>query len=276
MEPLSKAKAKQLRALTSRKGREEAGLYIAEGPLLIEEGFKAGVFPRFMVVNNAPAGGREGQRDTGFLSDVTALIGRLIERCNKERIEVLGATPEDFDEAADTVNSQGVLAVYGIPKFSLPPLLEKPDATVLVLDNMREPGNLGTIIRQAAAFDCGALLLLKGCVDPYNNKAVRSSMGGIFHVPIFDELTPEDVMGKLWQYGVWPYVAARGGASAFAISFPPKTAFVIGGETEGVQPFWNERDVIKVGIPQTDRVESLNAGVAASIFMAIRYHARAK
>ncbi|MCC6573466.1 MAG: RNA methyltransferase [Planctomycetes bacterium] len=276
MEPVSKAKLKQLRSLTSRKGREEAGLFIAEGPLIIEEGFKAGVFPRYVVVSDSPGKPHDAPRDTVMIKDASTLTDKLIARCKQENIDVCNATPEEFAEGADTVNSQGILAVYGIPKYSLPPLMEKPDITLLVLDNMREPGNLGTIIRQAAAFDCGALLLIKGCVDAYNNKAVRATMGGIFHVPIFDELTPEDVMGKLTQYGVWPYVAARGGASAFSISFPPKTAFVIGGETEGVQPFWNERDVIKVGIPQTDKVESLNAAVAASIFMANRYQAKDK
>lgn len=260
MEPLPKARLKQLRALTSRKGREEEGLFIAEGPLLIDEGFKAGVFARYVVIQQ---GGEP-------LSDKVTAAGA---RCRSEGIECFTATPQEFADCADTVNSQGILAVYGIPRYSLAPLLARPELTLLVLDNVREPGNLGTIVRQAAAFDCGALLLIKGCVDAYNNKAVRSSMGGIFHVPIFDELTPEDAMGKLSEHGVWPYVAARDGANAFGISFPPKTAFVIGGETEGVQPFWDERHVIKVGIPQTERVESLNAAVAASIFMAYRYQA---
>lgn len=263
METISKARLKQLRALTSRKGRDEHGLFIAEGPYLLEEALKAQVMPRFVVVNEKPEGPREK-------------VQALVERCAKESIECVSAGEAEFAECADTVNSQGVLAVFAIPHYELAPLLERHDLTLLVLDNIREPGNLGAICRHAAAFDCGGLLLLKGCVDAWNNKAVRASMGGVFHVPVFADLTPEDVMQQLNEHGVWPYVAARGGKPAFEIDFPPKTAFIIGGETEGVQPFWNERDVIGIGLPQTDKVESCNAAVAASILMAWRFQGRRK
>ncbi len=261
VETISKAKLKQLRALTSRKGREEEGLFIGEGPYLLDEALKAGMLPRFVVVSERADGPRE---------KVQSLIGA----CRRDAVECFSASEAEFAECADTVNSQGILAVFAIPTYELAPLLERHEVTLLVLDNIREPGNLGAILRHAAAFDCAGLLLLKGCVDAWNNKAVRASMGGVFHVPVFADLTPEEAMQQLTNSGVWPYVAARGGKSAFEISYPPKTAFIIGGETEGVQPFWNERDVIKLGLPQTDKVESCNAAVAASILLAYRFQSR--
>jgi TrmH family RNA methyltransferase len=164
--------------------------------------------------------------------------------------------------------------VFATPVFELDTLLQRDYLTLLVLDNLRDPGNLGTIVRQAAAFDCDGLLLLKGCVDAFNHKAVRASMGGIFHVPVLSDLTPEDIMQRLSNSGVWPYVTGTKGTNAFGVSYPPRTAFIIGGESEGVQPFWSERDVIAITIPQSSKVESLNAAVAASIFLAYRYQAR--
>lgn len=263
MEPLSKTRSKQLRALKLRKAREEQGLFVAEGPLLIEEAFKAGVFPRYVVY--CPE----------LIDGTREKVEVITERCKQEGVEVFETDAGEFMTASDTVNSQGILGVFGVPAWDLTALLARPNLTLLVLDNLRDPGNLGTIVRQAAAFDCGGLLLLKGCVDAYNHKAVRASMGGIFHVPVFGDLTPEDVMQKVTDAGVWPYVTGTKGQNAFTISYPPRTAFIIGGESEGVQPFWNARDVIQVGIPQTDKVESLNAAVAASILIAYRYQARA-
>lgn len=259
MEPLSNARSKQLRALKMRKARDEQGLYVAEGPLLIEEAFKAGVFPRYVVTAPELA---QGKADD------------LIARCEAEGVEILKAETGDFMTASDTVNSQGILAVYNMPGYELDAILTEPNLTLLVLDNLRDPGNLGTILRQAAAFDCGGLLLLKGCVDAYNHKAVRASMGGIFHVPVFMDLTPEDVMARLTDHAIWPYVTHSAGQNAFTIDYPPRTAFIIGGESEGVQPYWKEHEVIQVGIPQTDKVESLNAAVAASILIAYRYQLR--
>ena len=261
MAELPKARLKQLRSLKLRKGREELGLFVAEGPLLLDEAFKAGVFPRYVVVcDELVEGGREK-------------TDALLAQCARQGVETFTAQKADFLEGADTVNSQGMLAVFAVPAFDLDALLRRDYLTLLVLDNLRDPGNLGTIVRQAAAFDCDGLLLLHGCVDAYNHKAVRASMGGIFHVPVFCGLTPEDAMARLTAAGVWPYVTSTRGQNAFTVSYPPRTAFVIGGESEGVQPFWSERDVIQVTIPQSSKVESLNAAVAASIFLAYRYQA---
>ncbi|MBK9973722.1 MAG: RNA methyltransferase [Planctomycetes bacterium] len=262
MAELPKTRVKQLRTLKQRKGREELGLFVGEGPLILEEAFKAGVIPRFAVVCQELL---EGSREK---------IDAVLARCKREGVEVFEAPRVDFEEGADTVNSQGLLGVFATPAWNLDDLLKRDYLSLLVLDNLRDPGNLGTIVRQAAAFDCDGLLLLKGCVDAFNHKAVRASMGGIFHVPIFSDLTPEEAMQKLSGSSVWPYVTDTKGTNAFTVSYPPRTAFIIGGESEGVQPFWSEREVISVTIPQSSKVESLNAAVAASIFLAYRYQAR--
>lgn len=262
METLSKARAKQLRALKLRKSREELRLFVAEGPLILEEALKANILPAYAVVcRDLIAGTREKTE-------------ALLQRCAELGVECLETDAGEFMNASDTVNSQGLLAIFPMPKPALPALLDKPRLTLLVLDNVRDPGNLGTMLRQAAAFNCDGLLLLKGCVDAFNHKAVRASMGGVFHVPVFDDLTPQDVMDALNQATVWPYVTGTHGKNAFEVTYPPRTAFIIGGESEGVQPFWSRHQVIEVSIPQSNKVESLNAAVAASILMAYRYQAQ--
>jgi RNA methyltransferase, TrmH family len=259
MTPLPKARLKQLRALKTRKARLEQRLFVAEGPTLLQEALRAGARPAYIVT--CP-----GQGDAERLHELAAA-------CAARGAQIFHAEPEDFRQAADTVHSQGALGVFDMPHTNPAALFARPTLTLLVLDNVRDPGNLGTIVRQGAAFACDGVLLLKGCVDAFNHKAIRASMGGIFHVPVLDELTPEQVMESLASAGVWPYVTGTKGRDVFAIHFPPRTAFIIGGEAEGVQPFWGERDVIEVSIPQSDKVESLNAAVAAGIILAYRYHA---
>jgi RNA methyltransferase, TrmH family len=259
MEPLSKARIRQLRALKLRKHRDEQGLFVGEGPLLIEESLRGGVPPRYLAVCEELLGASQDKADS------------IIATCRERGVECFRTDMGEFMNLSDTVNSQGMLAVYAMPSHTLETVLAGNGLTLLVLDNLRDPGNMGTILRQAAAFDCSGLLLLKGCVDAYNHKSVRASMGGVFHVPVVADLSPQECMAGLAQAGVWPYVTAARGANAFAVTYPPRTAFIIGGETEGVQPFWHEQDVIQVSIPQTEKVESLNAAVAASILLAFRY-----
>ena len=217
MESISKARLKQLRALTSRKGRDEQGLFIGEGPYLLEEALKAQVMPRFVVVSEK----HEGPRDK---------VQSLLERCAKESIECVSAGEAEFAECADTVNSQGVLAVFAIPHYELPPLLERHDLTLLVLDNIREPGNLGAICRHAAAFDCGGLLLLKGCVDAWNNKAVRASMGAILHVPVETDVALESLPARYERIATLDMQ----GESIATPAFRDHQCFVYGSEARGL------------------------------------------
>ena len=245
VEPLSKARRKQLRALTTRKGREEAGLFIAEGPRLVEEALRAGAVPRYVVVCDALVSAAQRARVDGLLM----------------RPSAFSATEDELADGADTVHSQGMLAVFPIPAPDLG-VLDRPRLTLVVLDNVRDPGNLGTIARHAAAFGADALLLTEGCVDPWNGKAVRASMGGLFHVPVLPaDALPEDVA---------LYAASRGGADVYSTSFPQRVALIVGSEAGGVGPDLMAR-ATPLGIPQTDRVESLNAATAASIVLSWRY-----
>lgn len=256
-EALSKAKHKYLRSLTSSKGRDKERAFLAEGVRLVEEGLSQGLSPSVVIFEAEALDDRE---------ELQVLARKVGEAARV-------ADSREFSDLSETVNSQGVIACFEKLEASPRSLFERSSCTFLVADNMRDPGNLGTLIRHAAAFDCTGLFLLKGCCDPWNSKAVRASMGGIFSMPIETNCQPEELLKLFDAESMWPYVLDNkpGAQPALGLEYAPRSVFVIGGETEGVGEYWQESAVIRVKIAQTDRVESLNASVAAAIMMSHRY-----
>lgn len=194
----------------------------------------------------------------------TALRDRLAER-NVETAEV---TERDFASAAETDSPQGILAVAGIPLRRLAATAgELPAAARLaVLDGIQDPGNVGTILRTAAAFEA-ATVALPGTVDLWNAKVVRSSMGAHFHHPAvsatWDELDEfrHDRGAALW-------VADSGGTPLDAGSAPrAPLCVVLGNEGSGPSAQARERADQVVSLPIAPGVESLNVAVAAGILL---------
>ncbi len=252
MQPLSHAKHKLLRALLTRKGRAEHGRFVGEGPRLVAEGVRHGVLPEVLVVcvDRVPPGQR---------AEVLALAGRL----ETVGVAVAAAEPSAFIDLSDTESGQGVLASYRIPAPRLELLTAPGPCTFAVLDGLQDPGNAGTAWRAAAAFGATALLVTPGTVDPFNPKVVRASMGAVFTVPVLAIPGPESL-----PLDVSVYVLRRGGAPVFGARFSDRTAMVVGGEARGPGSGWGDATI---AIPQTDAVESLNAGVALSIALAARF-----
>ena len=176
---------------------------------------------------------------------------------------------EVFRHLSDTVTPQGILAVVRKPSYILDLSSYKERSRLLLLDDVQDPGNLGTIVRTAEAAGVDMIILSEGCADLFNPKVIRSTMGSIFRVPfVVDDLV--SVIETLKAEGVSVYGAALQGAVDFrTVSFPEKTAIVIGNEgngiSEGVLNSVNE----KIFIPMEGKVESLNAAVSAAILL---YH----
>jgi len=256
-EPLSIAKHKMLRSLTTSKGRTRENAFLAEGVRIVQEGLAQGLQPIAVVFEAEALDEREELRSLARKAGDAARV----------------AEARDFADLSETVHSQGVVAAFAKQSADPRALLSQSTCTFLVADNMRDPGNLGTLMRHAAAFDCTGLFLLKGCCDPWNSKAVRASMGGIFSMPVETDCQPGELLALFEEQGIWPYVLENkpGAQPALSVEYAPRSVFVIGGETEGVGDYWQESAVIRVKIAQTERVESLNASVAAAIMMSHRY-----
>ncbi|HLL50000.1 MAG TPA: RNA methyltransferase, partial [Thermomicrobiales bacterium] len=159
---------------------------------------------------------------------------------------------------------QGILAVFPFPK--IPPVPEDQVPLVLVLDRLRDPGNLGTLLRAAAGAGVNAVYLSPATVDPWNPKVVRAGMGAHFRVPLLplDTETQESLRERLPRRVISSAIATQ---PYDAVDWTGPTALVVGGEAEGVSPEMEAWGTEQVSIPLAHDVESLNAAVAGAVIL---------
>lgn len=239
------------RDLSRRKAREREGLFVVEG---VRAGEELARSPLEVIGVLAAPQLAEGERGARLRS---AFAGR--------GIAVTDVTDREFQSAAQTESPQGVLAVARAPGYSLDPV--PPDASrILVLDAVQDPGNVGTLIRTAAALGTWATVALPGTVDVWNAKVVRSAMGAHFHYPVVhaswealrDFCTRRD-------FALWG--ADMGGADVASLWAPARCALAVGNEGSGLSPQVRAALAQCVSLPISPVVESLNVAVAAGILL---------
>ena len=183
-------------------------------------------------------------------------------------VSVAAVDEREFASAAQTDSPQGVLALAEIPERSLDTLELATTCRILVLDGLQDPGNVGTIIRTAAALGAAATVSLPGTVDLWNAKVVRSAMGAQFHHPAFattwEALDAFRERSRLALWGAVPDGAPLGAAESVV---PSRLGLVVGNEGAGLSAVAEGRLEHKVAIPLRPRVESLNVAVAAGILL---------
>ena len=244
-------KIQQVRALLAQRAeRESAGAFVVEGVRLCEEAHAAGWQPNLLL-----------------FSQQLSLRGRRL----LEELSTTGANVEEIpdhlmDSVAGTETPQGILAVFPFRSIQAPPNLD----FVVVLDGLRDPGNLGTILRSAAAAGVQSLLLTPGTADPYAPKVLRSAMGAHFRLPIqlsgWDEI--EALRSRSSAAPLKYFLAeAEGGRPCWQTDFRQPLALIIGAEAEGASPSARRLADGLVTIPMPGRSESLNAAMAASILL---------
>lgn len=233
-------KVKLVRALQDRaKTRRKEGKIVLEGLRLVRDAVQQGMRPEF-VLNTADS-------DAGFL----AAYG----------LESLEVTDEIMRGISDTQQPQGILGVFPMPTPAFP-----PDASrIVILDSIRDPGNLGTILRTSAAAGVQAVLLSPTCVDPYNPKALRGGMGAHFRVPVI-ETDWEQIAGYCYNSPI--YLAdSEGDLSYEAADWVSPWALIIGGEADGAGQEALALAQHRVFIPMAAATESLNAAIATGIIL---------
>lgn len=190
----------------------------------------------------------------------------LLQMLDERNVSLYCVPEKMFMELSDTQNPQGIMAVLSQAEYDLVDILEQSNGFFVVLDRIQDPGNLGTIIRTADAAGVDAVLMGKGCVDLYNPKTIRSTMGSVFHLPILTLGTTEEVVKTLKEKNV--KIVSTGLETKeyyYDISYLHKMALIIGNEANGVLPeILADSDHI-VKIPMMGKAESLNASIAASI-----------
>ncbi|MGE5073871.1 MAG: TrmH family RNA methyltransferase [Anaerolineae bacterium] len=239
------AKVKLVRALAGRpRERREAGAFIAEGVRLVEEAHAAGWPFRFVLYSDDL--GDRGQQ--------------LLARLRESGTDVEQADARLLRSLSDTETPQGILAA--LEPHELP--LATPLDFVLLLDSVRDPGNMGTLLRSANASGVQAVLLPPESVDPFSPKVLRAGMGAHFHLPI--RAMSWDGIGALLS-GMQVFLADMHGAPCWQADFRAPLALMIGGEAAGAGQQGRALAQRLVSIPMLGKTESLNAAVAGSVLM---------
>ena len=240
-------KIKLVRALLGRaKERREAGAFVAEGVRLVEEAEKRNW--RFEIVLYDKSLSERGIA--------------LVERLESRQVEVEEVSESLMKTLSSTETPPGILAVLKIPSL---PISNSPDF-LLIPDQIRDPGNLGTLLRSAAAAGVQAVLLPPETTDAFAPKVVRSGMGAHFRLPV-RSMTWEEIGRLSRSANVQVYLADMGGTSCWESDLRQPLALIVGGEADGASEAARRLADRQISIPMMGQVESLNAGVAGSVLM---------
>ena len=241
-------------ALKQRKQREKNGLFVAEGLRLCEMAAESDWQISYGLLTRQLTCQERGR----------ALAERLAEQgCS------LYEVPETlFAKAAGTETPQGIMLVMAQKNPSLSAGAERDKPLYVVMDGVQDPGNAGTIIRTADAVGADGVILLKGTVDVYSDKAVRSTMGSIFYVPVYSGVTLDELTEFVQESGLQLLATALDEMAKphFQQDFTQGTAVVLGNEGNGVS-----QELLaaaqKTYIPMYGQAESLNVGMSAAIVL---------
>lgn len=244
----SNSKIQWIRKLQSRRReRQQAKAFPVEGVRLVEEALRAGWETRLVIYDRSLD--ERGQR--------------LVQAFAGQGVNVEEVTPEVLRAASATETPQGILAVLTLSALPLP---ERMDL-LFIPDGVRDPGNLGTMLRTAAAAGVDAVLLPEGTVDPFSPKVVRAAMGAHFHLPVHS-LSWTAIAELLKQAGLRVFLADSGGGVAYTqADFLPPLALIVGGEAQGASLHAEQLAHNRVHIPMQRQTESLNAAIAAAVLL---------
>ncbi len=239
------------RDLQRRKARERSGRFIAEGLRTVEELLRSGLAVDGILAADSAA-------------DVPRAAA-LLDSADQAGVPIVRVTEQEFASAAGTEAPQGILAVARIPVWTLE-TLPVGALRLVVLDGVQDPGNVGTILRTAGAFDVTATIALPGTVDLWNAKVVRSAMGSHFVHPTLT-CTADVLAPFLAARGVPLWGADAGGTPLPALQVPPQWALAVGNEGAGLSSAIQQVVSQTVALPISAAVESLNVAVATGIFL---------
>ena len=248
---LSKADAKLVHALKNRRGREKHGLFAAEGIRVVEELLGSSADLRFAIVSTSLG-------DTARGAHLLAAL--------QGRIPVHSVPDHELTAHADTDTPQGVVAVAAIPNLGIEDISLTARSLVLVLDAVQDPGNLGTLIRNADAFGADAVIALTGTTDFWSSKVVRAAAGSAFRMRLVNA-APDAAWTWLERNRFELCGADMAGEAVGDATLPDRNALVLGNEGSGLREETRARLARTLSIPMRGPAESLNVAVAAGILL---------
>jgi len=241
------SKIKLVRALLGRvKERREAGAFVVEGVRLVEEAALSNWRFRFVLYDDTLS-------ERGMLT---------IQRLTSAGVDVEEVSASVMQSISETEAPQGILAVLEFMNLPIP----QPPNFILVPDQIRDPGNLGTLLRSAAAAGVQAVLIPPETADVFAPKVLRSGMGAHFRLPIHS-MSWEEIGKTVKPEGLQVLIADMEGSSCWETDLRGPVALIVGSEAQGASASAQRLASGKIRIPMCGGTESLNAGVAGSVLM---------
>lgn len=243
---------KKLIKLKNKKYRDQDNLFIIEGEKSVAEAVRQRIALRYLLF--------DADRLPGDTVDVPA------------GVECFELAPGLINEICDTENPQGIIAAASIPEDDF--RLIGGDKLLVLLDDVSDPGNVGTIIRSAWALGAEGVLMTTGCADPYSPKVVRASMGGILHMPVYRNFALEG-LELLKSQGYLIYCTdVNSPNTLYEQDMTGGKIIVIGNESRGISRESENASDKKFKIPINPQVDSLNAAIACAIILAEAWQQR--
>jgi len=251
---LSKEKLKELFRLKTKKARKKEGRFLIEGLRLCQEAVDSSWHIEMVLFTPSFARKTRGKE--------------LLKRMHRLNLPLIGVKNEVLKKLSDTVTAQGIVCVVKRRKYSMDDLWKKKTGMIVALDGIRDPGNVGTLIRTADAFGVDVVLLSRDTVELFCPKVVRSTMGSIFHLPIMDEVDLGETVPELKKrkFKILGTDVAKG-KSIHQLCLSGRICLLIGSEAKGLDKnLLNLSDEV-IHIPTRGKAESLNVAVAGGILL---------
>jgi TrmH family RNA methyltransferase len=243
------------KALRYKKGREESGCFSVEGIRLAEEAAQSGWEILFCIFTE------EAQRQ--------ARIQNMLKILESRSCRLVKASSSVYAKITDTEQPQEIMLIMKKTVYALDNLLNRNSTPFLViLDQVQDPGNIGTIIRTADAAGCTGVLMTKGCADLFGGKTVRSTMGSLFHLPIIQGLSPQEIQSFLREKKVTLFTTSLSGARLYYhTDLSGSVALAFGNEGSGVSEEMLACSQHCLYIPIIGKSESLNVSASAAVIL---------
>lgn len=239
------------RLMKQSKARRQEGVFVVEGWKMVREALE-----RNLVLHLYSS-----EREQEHCEEELCRLS-----CSNVQVEQI--RDNLFQQLSDTVSPQGILGIVKMPVYAREEILNQPDAKLLCLENIQDPGNMGTIFRTAEGAGMTGVVLSRGCVDLFNPKVVRSTMGALFRVPFTICQDMEAEMKRMQGQGFCFYAAHLQGTKDFTQeNYEGRIGILIGNEANGLSDAVTRRADRKVKIPMEGELESLNAAVSAALLM---------
>jgi TrmH family RNA methyltransferase len=247
------ATIKLVRALEDKKHRRETGLYVAEGLRTALTAAEQGVWPETLIFS-------ADLKDHPKLRD-------YVGHCLGRGIECIEASRQAMEKIARRDNPQGVVGIYRIAWAELNDFAAKPDACLIALQMIRDPGNLGTIMRTADAVGAEGIVLIDECCDPFSIEAVRASMGSIFAVKLARARFSDFDAWRKPKGGMLVGTSLRASEDYRKIDYRGPVFLLMGNEQAGLPAEYEDACDARVRIPMRGSADSLNVAVATAIVL---------